>query len=43
MILNRGKDNMYKVIIDFPKEIDLSNYVLLNDKKLTNIFILYIE
>ena len=33
MILNRGKDNMYKVIIDFPMEIDLSNYVLLNVNK----------
>ena len=33
MILNRGKDNMYKVIIDFPMEIDLSNYVLSNVNK----------
>ena len=33
MILNRGKDNMYKVIIDFPMEIDLSDYVLSNVNK----------
>ena len=33
MILNRGKDNMYKVIIDFPMDIDLSNYVLSNVNK----------
>jgi hypothetical protein len=33
MILNRGKDNMYKVNIDFPMEIDLSNYVLSNINK----------
>ena len=30
MILNRRKDNMYNIIIDFPMEIDLSNYVLSN-------------
>ena len=33
MILNRGKDNIYKVIIDFPMEIDLSKYVLSNINK----------
>ena len=33
MILNRRKDNMYNIIIDFPMEIDLSNYVLSNVNK----------
>jgi len=28
MILNRGKDNMYNVILNFPSEINLTNYVI---------------
>ena len=28
MILDRGKDNKCKIILDFPKEIDLSKYVI---------------
>jgi len=33
MILNRGKNNIYKVIIDFPMEMDLSNYTLSSDNE----------
>jgi len=35
IILNRGKNNIYKVILDYPLEMDLSNYVIssINNEK----------
>ena len=35
IILNRGENNMYKVILDYPLEMDLSNYVIssINNEK----------
>ena len=32
LILNRGKDNIYDIKIDFSEEIDISQFILLKDK-----------
>ena len=34
LILNRGKDNVYNVKLDFKEEIDITNYALVKDNKL---------
>ena len=41
IILNRGRNNMNKIVIDFPLEIDLSDYVLSSINNEKNTFSLY--